>query len=67
MTREEMLTKVIKVRGFEDKYTIYFASLINDEKVSDNALKHIMATILYYPFEAEPSESELKRTNKTNK
>ena len=53
MTREEMLTKVIRTRGFEDKWTIWFAELMENETISDSALQNAMVTAITMPFEDE--------------
>ena len=51
MTREEMLTEVIKTRGFEDKWTIWFAELIENETISDNALQSATVAAITMPFD----------------
>ena len=56
MTREGMLTEVIKVRGFEDKWTIWFAELMENETISDNALQNAMVAAITMPFEDEDED-----------
>lgn len=56
MTREEMLTEVIKTRGFEDKWTIWFAELTENETFSDNTLQSAMATAITMPFDDKDDE-----------
>ena len=51
MTREEMLTEVIRTRGFEDKWTIWFAELMENETISDNALQSAMVAAITMPFD----------------
>ena len=53
MTREEMLTEVIRTRGFEDKWTIWFAELMENEIISDNILQNTMVAIITIPFDDE--------------
>lgn len=52
MSREEMLTEVIRARGFEDEWTIKFARLM-ELGVSDSTLKSAMLTALSMPVEKE--------------
>jgi len=57
MTREEMLTEVIRrTRGFEDKWTIWFSELMEDETISDNVLQNVMAAIITMPFDDEDED-----------
>lgn len=51
MTKEEMLTEVIKTRGFEDKWTIWFAELVENKTISDNALQKAMVAAITMPFD----------------
>lgn len=51
VTREEMLTEVIKTRGFEDKWTIWFAKLMENETISDNVLQNAMVAAITMPFD----------------
>ena len=53
MTREEMLTEIIRTRGFEDKWTIWFAELMENETVSDSALQNAMIVAITIPFDDE--------------
>lgn len=46
MTREEMLTEVIKKNGFEHAYTIWFAELMEDETITDEMLESAMEIAL---------------------
>ncbi|MBO5627861.1 MAG: hypothetical protein J5965_02120 [Aeriscardovia sp.] len=56
MTREEMLTEVIRTRGFEDKWTIWFAGLIENETISDSALQNAMVAAIAMPFDDEDED-----------
>ncbi len=56
MTREEMIDKVIKARGFEDELTIWFASLAEDKKISHDYLKYAMITVLAIRYKEEEEE-----------
>ena len=49
--RNEMLTEVIKARGVEDKWTIWFAKLMENETVSDDVLLDAMVAAIAMPFE----------------
>ena len=53
MTREEMLTKIIQNKGFENNLTIYFAELVENKNIADSALEKVMITILNTEEEAE--------------
>lgn len=53
MTREEMLDEVIRVRGFEDRWTIWFAELMESETISDSALQSAMVAAVVIPFDDE--------------
>ena len=53
MTREDMLIKVIKTRGFEDKWAIWFAELSQNVTISDNTLQNAMIAAITMPFEDE--------------
>lgn len=56
MTREEMLTEVIRTRGFEDKWTIWFAELMENKTISDNALQKAMVAAITMPFGDEDED-----------
>lgn len=56
MTREEMLTEVIRTRGFEDKWTVWFAELMENETISDNALQSAMVVAIAMPFDNEDED-----------
>lgn len=53
MTREEMMDKVIRTLGFEDKNTIWFCELCEKNDISDNALSLAMAVALSTEEEEE--------------
>ena len=53
MAREDMLIEVIKTRGFEDKWTIWFAELSQNITISDDALQNAMVAAIAMPFEVE--------------
>lgn len=50
MSKEMMLDEVIRVRGFEDQWTIWFAELMENESLSLDALLDAMAVALAMPF-----------------
>ena len=56
MTREEMLTEVIRTRGFEDKWTIWFAELMENKTISDSALQSAMVAAITMPFDDEDED-----------
>ena len=56
MTREEMLTEVIRTRGFEDKWTIWFAEPMENETISDSALQNAMVAAIAMPFDDEDED-----------
>lgn len=56
MTREEMLTEVVKTRGFEDRWTIWFAELAENETISDDALQSAMVAAIAMPFDDEDED-----------
>lgn len=56
MTREEMLIEVIRTRGFEDKWTIWFAELMENKIISDNVLQNAMVTAITMPFDDEDED-----------
>jgi hypothetical protein len=56
MTREEMLTKVIKTRGPKDEWTIWFSKQVKNEKISDDALENAMIAAFAMPFYDEDED-----------
>ena len=56
MTREEMLTEVIRTRGFENKWTIWFAELMENKTISDDALQNAMVAAITMPFDDEDED-----------
>ena len=57
MTREEMMNEVIRHNGFENKWTIWFCELCEDENLSDSALENAMVCALTMPMmDAEEDE-----------
>lgn len=56
MTKEEMLTEVIKTRGFEDKWTVWFAELMENKTISDNTLQSAMVAAITMPFDDEDED-----------
>ena len=56
MTREEMLTEVIRTRGFENKWTIWFAELMENETISDNVLQNAMVAAITMPLDDEDED-----------
>lgn len=50
MSKEMMLDEVIRTRGFEDQWTIWFAELIENESLSSDSLLNAMITALAMPF-----------------
>ena len=53
MKREEMLTQVACHRGLEDKWTVWFAGLVENPTISDSALESAMIAAIAMPFEVE--------------
>lgn len=51
-----MLTEVIKTRGFEDKWTIWFAELMENETISDDALQNAMIAAITIPYGTEDED-----------
>ena len=49
MTREEMIDKVIKTNGFENKWTIWFCELAENKEITDSALFNAMVCALTMP------------------
>lgn len=46
MTREEMMDKVIRTRGFEDKWTIWFCEIAeSDASISTVSMAMILALL----------------------
>lgn len=58
MTREEMLTEVIRTRGFEDKWAIWFADLAENVTVSRNILQSAMVAAIAMPFDNEDEDED---------
>lgn len=58
MTRLEMLTEVIKTRGFEDKWTIWFGELAENGTVSRDTLQNAMVAAIAMPFDNEDDKEE---------
>jgi len=58
MTREEMLTEVIRTRGFEDKWTIWFADLTENVTVSRSILQDAMVAAIAMPFDNEDEDED---------
>lgn len=56
MTREDMLIEVIKTRGFEDKWTIWFAELAENGTVSRDTLQNAMVAAIAMPFDDDEEE-----------
>ena len=46
MTREEMIDKIIRANGFENKWTIWFCELAENKEISDSALFNAMVCAL---------------------
>lgn len=53
MTRKDMLLTVIRARGFEDRWTIWFAELAENGTVSRDTLQNAMVAAIAMPFEDE--------------
>ena len=58
MTREEMLTAVIKTRGYEDKWTIWFAKIIENETIPNDVLQNAMNEVITMPFYDEDKDEK---------
>lgn len=58
MTKDEMMTEVIRANGFENKWTIWFFELC-DTNLSNDALMSAMVCATTMPkMEAEAEEDE---------
>ena len=51
-----MLKEFIRTRGFEDNWTIWFAELMENETISDNALQNAMVAAITMPFDDEDED-----------
>ena len=49
--REELLEKVIRKFGFEQKNTLYFAKLCENSNISDKSLENFCATLINPKYE----------------
>lgn len=49
MAREEMIDKVIRANGFENKWTIWFCELAESKEITDSALFNAMVCALTMP------------------
>ena len=58
MTRTKMLTEVIRARGFEDKWTIWFAELAENGTVSKDTLQKAMVAAIAMPFDNEDEDED---------
>ena len=56
--REEMLDAVIRLKGFEDKDTIYFAQLVANPNEADYAIKIAYNNIMTGDFDFDKGEDE---------
>ena len=56
MIREQMIDEVIRTRGFEDKWTVWFCGLAEDTSISDEALQSAMVRALTMPMLDEDDE-----------
>ena len=56
MIREQMIDKVIRTRGFEDKWTVWFCGLAEDTSINDSALLNAMVCALTMPMLEEDDE-----------
>ena len=54
--REQMIDEVIRARGFEDKWTVWFCELAEDTSISDKALQSAMVCALIMPMLDEDDE-----------
>ena len=50
MTREEMIDEVVRTNGLEDKWTIWFCELAEDDNISDSALFNAMICATTMPL-----------------
>lgn len=58
MTRKDMLLTVIRARGFEDRWTIWFAELAENGTVSRDTLQNAMVAAIAMPFDDEDDEED---------
>lgn len=45
MTREQMIDKVIRMFGFENKWTIWFCELAENESITDDSLSMALVAL----------------------
>ena len=50
MAREEMIDKVIRTNGFENKWTIWFCEIAENKEITDSALLNAMICALTMPL-----------------
>lgn len=55
MTKETMIDEVIRNRGFEDKYTVWFCKLC-EECDNLNVIMNAFVAVVTLPFEEEEEE-----------
>lgn len=58
MTRKDMLLTVIRARGFEDRWTIWFGELAENGTVSRDTLQNAMVAAIAMPFDDEDDEED---------
>lgn len=56
MTKETMIDEVIRNRGFEDKYTVWFCKLC-EECDNLNVIMNAFVAVVTLPFEEEEEEA----------
>ena len=56
MDREQMMDKVIRINGFENKWTTWFCELAENKEITDSALQSAMACALTMPMIEEGEE-----------
>ena len=49
MTREQMIDEVIRINGFENKWTIWFCELAENKEITDSALFNAKVCALIMP------------------
>lgn len=49
MTREQMIDEVIRTNGFENKWTVWFCELAENNEITDSALESAMVCALTMP------------------
>jgi hypothetical protein len=58
MSREQMVDKVVRINGFENKWTLWFCELAENKSVSDDALRKALSCALVMSMIEEEEEEK---------